>query len=57
MARQFLICIILFLAIALIIGAVLPMSVLWGIIFSFIILTAILFLRLKGGNKWKTRTK
>lgn len=57
MARQFLICIILFLAIALIIGAVLPMSVLWGIVFSFIILTAILFLRLKGGNKWKTRTK
>jgi accessory gene regulator protein AgrB len=57
MVRKFLICIILLFAIALIIGAVLPMSVVWGIVFSLIILTTIFFLKLKGGNKWETRTK
>jgi accessory gene regulator protein AgrB len=57
MVRKFLIYIILLLAIALIIGAVLAMSVLWGIVFSLIILTTIFFLKLKGGNKWQTRTK
>jgi len=57
MVRKLLICIISLLAIALIIGIILPMSVIWGIVFTFIILTAIFFLRLKGGNKWQTRTK
>jgi len=57
MVRKLLICIILLVAITLIIGTVLPMSVLWGIVFSLIILTTIFFLKLKGGNKWQTRTK
>ncbi len=57
MVRKSLIIVLLLLAIALIIGAVLAMSVLWGIVFCLIILTTIFFLKLRGGNKWQTRTK
>jgi hypothetical protein len=55
--RRFLIYSIMFLAIGLFIVIILPMSLLSGMILGLCILLSIIFLKLKGGEKWQINAK